>query len=159
MATEVNEVLKLAYETANGTLRDQDVTLANLRNRATGLLGAVAIGTSFAASVGLLTTDPGSQTLPAWAGWTMLVLVIFIGGTVMLTLWPTADWKYGVQAAALLANSARSIDDVHQQAAQAMVAAAASNEELLNRRFMAYRVGVVALILEVVVLVVGVLLV
>lgn len=155
-----NEVLKLAYDTASTTLRDQDATLAGLRNRATGLLGAVAIGTSFAAGVGLFKAEPGSTTtLPNWVGWLLFAMVIFIGASVTVTLWPTTDWKYGVRAAALLANSSLDIDAVHQQAAAAMVTAAESNEKIINRRFLTYRIGVIALILEVAMLVIGVLLV
>jgi hypothetical protein len=49
----------LAYEEARAALREQDATLGSVRNRATGLLAAAAVGTSIAASVGLLNTDPG----------------------------------------------------------------------------------------------------
>src|SRR4051794_3473473 len=49
-----NEVIKLAYEEARAALKEQDATLSNIRNRATGLLAAAAVGTSFAAAVGLL---------------------------------------------------------------------------------------------------------
>ena len=49
-----NEVIKLAYEEARAALKEQDATLSNIRDRATGLLAAAAVGTSFAASVGLL---------------------------------------------------------------------------------------------------------
>jgi len=54
-----NEVIKLAYEEARAGLKEQDSTLSNIRNRATGLLAAAAVATSFAAAVGLLNTDPG----------------------------------------------------------------------------------------------------
>jgi hypothetical protein len=36
----------------------QDVTLTNLRGRATGLLAAVTIGTPFAGGLGLFSVDP-----------------------------------------------------------------------------------------------------
>ena len=50
-----NEVIKLAYEEVRAAaLKEQDATLSNIRDRATGLLAAAAVGTSFAASVGLL---------------------------------------------------------------------------------------------------------
>src|SRR3954452_3505216 len=68
-ASPPNEVIKLAYEEARAALKEQDATLSNIRNRATGLLAAAAVGTSFAAAVGLLNTDPARGTvLPIWAG-------------------------------------------------------------------------------------------
>jgi len=64
-----NEVIKLAYEEARAALKEQDATLSNIRNRATGLLAAAAVGTSFAASVGLLCSTPTLQETPAWPMW------------------------------------------------------------------------------------------
>jgi hypothetical protein len=152
-----NEVLKLAYEAAGDALKQQDSTLGNLRTRATGLLAAAAVGTSFVASVGLYKSQPGSQTLPTWAEWSLLALTILIGASVMLTLWPTNSWNFGANPPALLASRAADIDDVYAHAAQAMVTGAEANDAMLRRRFLAYRFGVAALILQVATLVLGVL--
>lgn len=68
-----DEVIRLAYDEARAALREQDATLANVRNRATGLLAAAAVGTSFGAAVGLLKTDPSRGYLfPRWAMWALL---------------------------------------------------------------------------------------
>src|SRR5918998_1535268 len=48
-----DEALTLAYESTINALREQDSTLSNLRNRATGLLAAAAVGTSFTTALGL----------------------------------------------------------------------------------------------------------
>ncbi len=154
-----NEILKLAYQAAGETLAQQDSTLGNLRTRATGLLAAAAVGTSFATGVGLYKAEPGPSTLPSWAGWVLLGLTIVIGVSVMIALWPATDWNFGANPAALLANSGQDVDVVHAAATTAMVAAAASNETFLNQRFLAYRIGVLTLILQAVTLVLGVLVV
>ncbi len=85
-------VVKLAFEEARAALKEQDATLGNLRNRATGLLAAVSVGTSFAASVGFLNTDPTKGAVfPQRAGWTLLPLTLLIGGGVMTILWPAKE--------------------------------------------------------------------
>jgi hypothetical protein len=87
-----NEVIKLAYEEARAALKEQDATLSNIRNRATGLLAAAAVGTSFTATIGLLRTDPAKGVvLPHWAGWTLIALVVLIGSGVMAVLWPSSS--------------------------------------------------------------------
>ncbi len=153
-----NEILRLAYQAACETLAQQDSTLGNLRTRATGLLAAAAVGTSFATSVGLYKAEPGASTLPTWAGWSLLVFTIVIGASVMIALWPATEWNFGANAAALLANSQRDLDVVHTEATRAMVTAAVANEKFLGRRFLAYRIGVLMLTLQAVTLVLGVLL-
>ena len=153
-----NEVLKLAYDAAGDALKQQDSTLGNLRTRATGLLAAAAVGTSFATSVGLYKAEPNvAKALPTWAGWSLLTLTIMIGVSVMIALWPASNWNFGPNPPALLASVAKDIDDVYTQAAGAMVAAAKANDHALKRRFLAYRIGVAALIFQVVTLVLGVL--
>jgi hypothetical protein len=51
-----DEALTLAYDSTINALREQDSTLSNLRNRATGLLAAAAVGTSFTTAFGLAGT-------------------------------------------------------------------------------------------------------
>ncbi len=48
-----DEVLTLAYDSTINALREQDSTISNLCNRATGLLAAAAVGTSFTTALGL----------------------------------------------------------------------------------------------------------
>jgi hypothetical protein len=124
-----NEVIKLAFEEARAALKEQDATLGNLRNRATGLLAAASVGTSFAASVGFVNTDPSKgPVFPQWAGWTLLPLTVLIGGAVMAILWPASRWSFGPTATMILGASDKDIDDVHRIATMAMIKAADSNQ-------------------------------
>ena len=87
-----DEVLELAYSAVTAALKEQDGTLSSLRNRATALLSAAAVGTSFAAAVGLLNLDPArGSVFPAWSGWLLLVLIVLIGISVMMVLWPISE--------------------------------------------------------------------
>ena len=154
-----NEVLKLAYEAALVALQQQDTSLGSIRNRATGLLAAAAVGTSIATGVGLYKVEPGATTLPGWAGWTLLLLTVAVGGSVMYTLLPTPHWNYGADPEGLLASASMDIDDVYRGATEAMVIATAANLAQINRRVTAYRIGTGTLILQIVVLILGVLLI
>ena len=154
------EVLKLAYEAVIEMLKQQDSTLGNLRTRATGLLGAAAIGTSFAASVGLYKAEPNDpNVLPPWAGWSLLALTVVIGGTVMFALWPITDWSFGPDPTRLLESSNKDLKAFYSEAVTGLAVDAKANSAAIERRFRAYRIGVAALILQIVALVLGILLI
>ncbi|SDC56394.1 hypothetical protein SAMN05660690_1922 [Geodermatophilus telluris] len=147
-------VVRLAYDEARTALREQDATLANVRNRATALLAATAVGTSFAATVGLLNVDPRrGPVFPAWAGWLLLSCVVVVGAGVMVVLWPTRGWLFGPSARKILDCAGQDCDEVLTAATQAMVAGIASNDRRLRRRMTAYRVTVVVLMTQVALLV------
>ncbi|MGY1692026.1 hypothetical protein [Geodermatophilus sp. SYSU D01105] len=149
-----HEVIRLAYDEARAALREQDLTLANVRNRATALLAAAAVGTSFAATVGLLNVDPGrGAVFPHWAGWMLLSSVALVGAGVMVVLWPAPDWMFGPNAGKLLNSAGADADAVLRAATQAMLAAVASNDRHLRQRMTAYRVTVVVLLGQVALLV------
>jgi hypothetical protein len=148
-----NAVIQLAYEEARAALREQDATLGNLRNRATGLLAAAAVGTSVAAAVGLLNTDPSrGPAFPAWAGWTLLALVALLGGGVLSILWPATRWAFGPAPARILQGSDQDIDAIRRHATQAMITSLASNGRSLERRMAVYRGTVGVLTSELLVL-------
>lgn len=150
----VDDVVRLAYDEARAALREQDATLGNVRNRATGLLGAAAVGTSFAAGVGLLNTDPGrGPVFPAWGGWGLLLLVVLVGAGVMVVLWPAPHWQFGPNARRLLDSAGGDVDKVFAAATTAMIAASASNDRQLRLRMNAYRAAVVMLTAEVALLI------
>ena len=151
----VDEIARLAYDEARTALREQDATLSNVRNRATALLAAAAVGTSFAATVGLLNTDPGrGQVVPTWAGWALLLLVILVGAGVMVVLWPVPDWKFGPSPRKLLDSVGADVQGVLHAATEAMIAALAFNDRRLRQRMNAYRATVVVLMTQVAMLVV-----
>jgi hypothetical protein len=151
-----NEVLKLAYESAVTALREQDSTISNLRNRATGLLAAAAIGTSFATALGLLNTDPSrGSVFPPWAGWTLMGLVLVIGTSSMVVLWPASGWSFGPDPAQLLANSDKDINDVRRTATKALLLGIAANNRSIAVRVLAYRVSAGVLLVESIVLIIA----
>ncbi|TYP86881.1 hypothetical protein [Blastococcus xanthinilyticus] len=148
------ELTQLAYDEARAALREQDATLTSVRNRATGLLGAAAVATSFSTTVGLLNVDPArGGVLPTWAGWVLLFSVALIGVGVMVVLWPAPDWNFGPSARKLLDSVGAETDVVMQAATRAMIAGMASNDRRLERRMTAYRASVVVLMAQLVLLV------
>ena len=149
-----DEVAQLAYGEARAALREQDATLANLRNRATALLAAAAVGTSCAAAVGLLNTDPDrGHVFPAAAGWALLLLVVLVGAGVMVVWWPAPNWTFGPSPDKLLGSSGTDLGSVLRAATRAMIAAVESNDRLLGRRMSAYRASVIMLMAQVALLV------
>jgi hypothetical protein len=152
------EVIRLAYDEARSALREQDTTLSNVRNRATALLAAAAVGTSFSATAGLLNTDRGrGQVFPEWAAWALLASVILMAIGVMGVLWPVPTWSFGPSPRALLGRATEDVDVVLQAAIEGMALAIASNDRLLKQRVAVYRATVVVLMLEIGLLVVALL--
>jgi hypothetical protein len=149
-----NEVIKLAYEEARAALKEQDVTLANVRNRAAGLLAAASVVTSLAAAVGLLNIDPNrGRTFPTWASWALVGLMVLIGIGVMAVLWPSQAWDFGPSPEIILANAeGDDIDAVRRTATRAMLLASESNSRKLAWRVRAYQATVLVLLGEVVLL-------
>ncbi len=153
-----DEVLKLAYDEARTALREQDTILSNLRNRATGLLAAAVVGTSFSATAGLLNIDPErGRTFPEWAAWLLLIVIILVAVGVMTVLWPIRAWTFGPSASALATKAVDGIDAVLHAAIEAMDSAIASNNRLLEQRVTMYRTTVLVLMLEIGLLVVALL--
>lgn len=149
-----NEILTLAFDEARAALKEQDATLNGLRNRATGLLAAASVGTSFAASIGFLNADPGKgPAFPVWAGWSLLPLTVLIGAAVMAILWPTKDWSFGLTPQRILDAIDEDPDAVRRTATMAMIRAAEGNQKVIQFRMRAYRGAVAVLLLETAVLV------
>jgi hypothetical protein len=148
-----DDLTRLAYDEARAALREQDATLANVRNRATALLAAAAVATSFSTTVGLLNVDPNrGNVFPTWAGWVLLCSVALIGVGVMVVLWPAPDWNFGPSARKLLDSVGTETEVVMQAATRAMIAAMASNDRRLKQRMTAYRATVVVLMAQLVLL-------
>src|SRR4051812_49202519 len=152
------EVIRLAYDEARTALREQDTTLANVRNRATALLAAAAVGTSFSATAGLLNADPNrGRTFPEWAAWSLLVVTALIAIGVMGVLWPVPTWTFGPSPRALLRRATEDVNVVLEAAIEGMALAIASNDRLLKQRVAVYRATVLVLMLEIGLLVVALL--
>jgi hypothetical protein len=149
-----DERIELAYGAAVAAVAQQDVTLTSLRGRATGLLAAVTIGTTFAAGLGLFSVDPTKGTpLPAWSKWTLLALVICVGGLCLAVMWPVT-MCFGVDAGKVLARSEQGddIDGVRRYVIGELIAGHHANQHALTAKFRLYRAAVIATTVETAVL-------
>ena len=98
-----DEVLKLGYDAALKKFANQDQYLGNIRTRATGLLSAATVATAFAASIGLLGSDPQKGgVIPVRLAEAMIGLFILIGIANALILAPVRKWNYGFKLAGYL---------------------------------------------------------
>lgn len=152
-AAESAALYKLAYDAAVDALKQQDVTLANVRNRASGLLATAALVVSFSSGVGLLGTDPGKNYIVSRQyEWLLLGVVVLIGITSSVVLWPIKRWGYGPSADLLV----DAIDEEKLQSGQLcrkfarlLWEAQKKNGRKLLFRMRCYQAAVVLLILEV----------
>jgi hypothetical protein len=148
-----NPVLDLAYDAARAALHEQDTTLANVRNRAAGLLSTSTVATTVAAAVGLLNNDPArGAVFPAWAGWILLLGLIIVGIGVMAVLWPVAHWKYGPAPGKLLSVAEQDIDSVRRSATEAMIKFIEANDKRLRGRMLIFQAAAAVFVTEIVVL-------
>lgn len=93
------EKYKLAYDAAILTLTQQDATLGNLRNRATGLFTVAALITSFSSTIGLINKDH------PWPIGVLLGLLGTLAGVGVCAMWillPKSQWNFGPVPEALL---------------------------------------------------------
>ncbi|HZC70119.1 MAG TPA: hypothetical protein VE442_05460 [Jatrophihabitans sp.] len=147
-------MLKLAFDEARAALADERDRLASVRNRATGLLAAAAVGTSFATTAGLLNADSShGNVFPAWGAWLLLGVLSLITYGVLVVLWPTRTWDYGLLPEKLLENAERELDDVLRVGTRALIRASSNDRRIVDGRVAAYRLAASALMIEVALLV------
>ena len=140
----------LAFEEAKRALDDQEGVLNELHTRGATLIAAAALVTSFF----------GGQVLrgghvPTF-GWIALAFFVVLAGAVLVVLWPRRDWEFEISPADLIgtylepmSGSATPIPEVHRDLALHMGNAAAANRRVMKIMFGAFRVGTIALVLEV----------
>ncbi|MEV7526181.1 hypothetical protein [Streptomyces sp. NPDC091371] len=141
----------LAYEAALLALTQQDATLANLRNRATGLFTVAAFITSFSSAIGLISEE---RSLSTGVVVGLVVAMAVIGVCAMVVLWPDDDWRFGPSPALLLKASGDE-PSIRHRATLGMITASEKNERTLKRRANWYRAGVVVLLVETMLVVAG----
>ncbi|MER5208305.1 hypothetical protein [Streptomyces sp. NPDC002825] len=83
--------LKIAYESVIKIMAQQDTTLANYRNRATGLFTVAALIATFASNIGFVVKDH-PPPLP-YLIWMMASLGVVLV-CALIVLWPVKDWSY-----------------------------------------------------------------
>ncbi|MFJ2968526.1 hypothetical protein ACIPIC_40455 [Streptomyces collinus] len=159
VAEPKDEFLTLAYDAAKGHLANQTNALEGFRTRASGIFAVAALVTTFSAGLGLVNTDPAKGVvLPWWAPWGLLVLLIVMGVCVFRVLLPTAGWVHGPSAKAILQTRENLESDRELKLAviEAMVEAQSWNRKELTKRAWAYRVAVLLLLFEILLLIAAV---
>jgi hypothetical protein len=148
--SRADPVLELAYTAAIKALEQQDATLGNLRNRATGLLSAVTIATTFSAGLGMFSPDPTKGTpLSTWAQWTLLGLLLATAGLSIAVMWPKTV-AFGVDPRLVLARhkTVNDLDGIRMYVIEEAVKGQADNQKVLNGKFRLYKYAVLALASE-----------
>jgi hypothetical protein len=149
------DLIDLAYEAAKDKLASQTSAFESLRTRAAAVLSVAALVTSFSAGLGLVNTDPTQgRLLPQWAQWTLLGILLAIGLCAFIVLLPTRQWLHCPSARIILERweEGGDTEDVKVEVADAMVEAQRRNSAELGRRSRTYRVAVLLLLAQVLVL-------
>jgi hypothetical protein len=147
---KADPVLELAYTAAIKALEQQDDTLGNLRNRATGLLSAVTIATTFSAGLGLFSADATKgPTLPTWAQWTLLGLLLVTSGLSIAVMWPKTI-AFGVDPRLVLKRheTVKDFDGIRRYVIDEAVKGHGRNQKVLKGKFRLYKYAVIALAAE-----------
>lgn len=149
-------MVDLAYEAAKDKLASQTSAFESLRTRAAAVLSVAALVTSFSAGLGLVDADPArGRLLPQWAQWALLGILLAIGLCAFIVLLPTRQWLHCPSARIILERWEEGGDtkDVKVDVTDAMVEAQGSNSAELGRRSRTYRMAVLLLLAQVLVLV------
>ncbi|WOT40729.1 hypothetical protein [Streptomyces coeruleorubidus] len=148
-------MVDLAFEAARDKLASQTNAFESLRTRAAAVLSVAALVTSFSAGLGLVNTAPDQgRLLPQWAQWALLGILLAIGICAFIVLLPTRQWLHGPSARIILKRWEEGGDTrvVKVEVTAAMVEAQSTNSAELGRRSQAYRVAVLLLLAQVLVL-------
>jgi hypothetical protein len=159
--------LEIAYEAARNSLCMQDTTLGNLRTRASTLLAAAALFTSFSAGIGLINTDPAKgHVFSPIKGVILLGAVIAVSFFVLRVLWSIDDWCFGPSAKEIIDQiypkprkdgttpSAKDVDQIRLDVIHTLIEGHGTNYTALLKKHSAFRAAASSLIAEVVLLVV-----
>jgi hypothetical protein len=150
------EHYELAYDEARRALDAQESVVNELRTRAGILIAAAAITTSFFGGRALSDGDV------ATAGWIAIACFGVVGASVLAVLWPRTDWTFTVNAQRFIGTYVESDDGplplpvIHRDLALHMSASYVANARQLRVLTIAFRVGAVFLVGEVVAWVVGI---
>jgi hypothetical protein len=139
----------LAYSEARRGLEDQERLVAELRTRASVLIAAAAVATSFFGGRALT-----GQVIGA-AAWVAIGCFVLIGFAVVLVLWPSRNWVFSIAPAELIGTYLEPVEGrplelhaIHRDLALHMGRNAAANRRQLAILTLAFRVGTLLLVLE-----------
>jgi hypothetical protein len=147
---------ELAYEEAKRALDAQESVVNELRTRSGILIAAAAISTSFFGGRALADGSVGS------VGWVAIVCFGVVGATVLAVLWPRTDWSFTVNAQRFIGTYVESeegplpLPAIHRDLALHMSASYVANARQLRVLTVAFRIGAVFLVGEVIAWVVGI---
>lgn len=140
----------LAYGEAQRGLEDQERTVVELRARAGTLIAAAAITTSFFGGQTLIRHDIGAF------GWAAIGCFVLLGFAVLLILWPRRDWEFSLAPSEFIATYLEPAEgdplEIHliqRDLALHMGRSAELNRRQLRILMMAFRLGVLLLVTEV----------
>jgi hypothetical protein len=152
-AAPPDALYELAYRAAVDILKQQDGTLSNMRNRASGLLATAVLAASFSTSVGLLGSgSAGNKTIAHQYGWVLLATVISIGIMSSIVAWPVRRWGYGPDPKRLLEAIEKEnliAGQLYREFTLLLVQASARNHRELAYRVRCYQVGTLLLVMEI----------
>lgn len=150
--------LELAYAAAQERLKLQDATLTSTRTRANNLLATTALFVSFSAGVGLINRDSESDSaLCPGVALLLLLVVVALGISVLVVVWPAKDWCYTPSASIIMQMTVAGESEaaIRRHVIGAMIAGADANHEMLKDRQNAFRCAVILLVVEVALLISG----
>ena len=138
---------ELAFEEAGRALDAQERAVNELRSRAGVLIAAAAITTSFFGSRAV-----AGEEFSGWV-WVAVIAFAFVGGCVLMVLWPRSDWSFNASAADIIAEYIEpepvAFRLVQRDLALHRSAAYDRNARQLGRLFLVFRIGLVVLVVEV----------
>lgn len=147
--------LELAYNAGAKQLEMQDATLANVRTRANNLLAVAALFTSFAAGLGLVNADRSKEpVISPCAAVALLVIVVLLGFMVICVIWTVDEWVFVPSAAKIMEKYQEDDDEdaIRMFVINALIDGAKKNDAALRDKQLYFRVAVILLLVEIVLL-------
>ena len=137
---------ELAFDEAGRALDAQERTVNELRSRASVLIAAAAIATSF---FGTRAFADGGSSARTWIAIFAFALVALC---VLAVLWPRSDWSFNASASDLIATYIEpdplTLPQIHRDLALHRAVAYDLNARQLRLLFVVFRIGLVLLVLE-----------
>jgi hypothetical protein len=157
--TLTEKVLEIAYDAASEALKQQDDTLANIRNRATTVLSSASIAVTFAAAVGAIGSD--TKLARQYSGATGLILLsvlVVLGIAVMYVLWPVS-FRFGPDPVRILQmyDTSSEEDAIRRDITDALIIGMANNRDVILKKQRAFRIAVGLLLIEIVIILAAIL--
>jgi hypothetical protein len=152
---DTDKRLELAYDAGQKQLAMQDTTLGNVRTRANNLLAVAALFTSFAAGLGLINADKTKgPVISPCAAIALLIIVLLLGIMVIYVIWPVNGWVFVPSAAKIMDKYNEGADEeaIRKYVIQKMIEGGKKNDEALRDKQLMFRVAVILLVLEIVLL-------